>query len=89
MKKTKIATTLAAMVAVALAAIPALAQNERPADDLSTVCAFHDQEGMTYEDMDRWMDSATHNVWMDSSDHGNMMGSGNMMGAGNVTGFSR
>ncbi|HSJ85414.1 MAG TPA: hypothetical protein VLA91_16555 [Acidimicrobiia bacterium] len=99
MKKTTIVIALAAMLG--LAAIPALAQNEQPATESSPVCPFHDQEGMTYEDMDRRMDSAAHDEWMDSADHDRMhaaMGDmdrmmdehgvqpGNMMGSQNMMG---
>lgn len=97
MKKTTILLALAAMLAVALAAIPALAQNEQPATEPSAVCPFHDQDGMTYEDMDQWMDSGAHDKWMDPADHDRMHaamgdidrmmnGAGNMMGAWDMMG---
>lgn len=97
MKKTTILIATAAMLAVALAAIPALAQDQQPATEPSAGCPYHDQDGMTYEDMDQWMDSGARDEWMDSADHGRMHaamgdmdammdgygpGPGNMMGAG-------
>jgi hypothetical protein len=103
MKKKTILIALAAMLAVTLAAIPALAQNEQPADEPSAVCPLHDRESMTSQDMEQWMDSPAHDEWMESADHDRMdsaMGNmdrmmnehrveiGNMMGAGNMMGSS-
>lgn len=103
MKKTTIVIALAAIVGLALAAVPALAQNEQPTTEQSDVCPFHNQNGMTYEEMDRWMDSEAHEQWMDAADHDRMhaamgdmdrmmdgyeTGPGNMMGDGNMMGFS-
>lgn len=95
MKKKTIVTALAVVLGLALAgAIPALAQNEQPTES-TAVCPFHDQEAMSYEDMEQWMGSGAHDRWMDSVNHERMhaaMGdmdrmmdgygamSGNMMG---------
>lgn len=72
MKKTTIVIALAGMLAVALAAIPALAQTRQQATASTATCPFHDQERMTYEDMDRWMDSGAHDEWMESANHDRM-----------------
>lgn len=91
MRKTTIVIAVAAVLGLTLAAIPALAQNGQPATEPTAVCPFHDQEGATLEDMDRWMDSGAHDEWMDSVDHDRMhaqMGDmdGMMDGYGPVTG---
>lgn len=60
MKKRTIVTALAVVLGLALAgAIPALAQNEQPPGP-GAACPFHDQEAMSYEDMEEWMNSVNH-----------------------------
>lgn len=94
MKKTTIVIALAAILGLALAAGPALAQNEQQTTEQSDVCPFRNQNGMTYEEMDRWMDTADHDRMhaamgdMDLVMDGYETGPGNMMGDGNMMDFS-
>ncbi|HEY7822529.1 MAG TPA: hypothetical protein VIG24_06845 [Acidimicrobiia bacterium] len=72
MKKRTIVTALAVVFGLALAgAIPALAQNEQPPGP-GAACPFHDQEAMSYEDMEEWMGSGAHDEWMNSVNHERM-----------------
>jgi hypothetical protein len=76
-KRTKLLMSTVAVVGLALAGtIPALAQNEQPAEEPAAVCPYHDQANASDEDMSRWMGSAGHDQM-----HEQMGGEDGMMGA--------
>ena len=92
MKRITLLMSVVAAVVVGLAAtIPALAQEQPTATEVR--CPYHQQAGMSHEEMAGWMTSASHDEWMESEGHGtmhdsmssaeDMMGSG-MMGSGMI-----
>lgn len=75
MRKKTIFIVLAAILGLALSAIPALGQNGQPESEPPAVCPFHDQGPTVVEEMDRWMDRGANHARMSSADHDRMRNS--------------